>query len=113
MLLMMSRSFAGRSLWTKPKRCCSPLLNNQEFRLAQHSSQFRAPATQAMCTGAANENLSRLLLNEFSTFPVKPAAIGVQDGESVRKMSEGDRPQILVILSRKTRGASTGVSRSK
>lgn len=81
--------------------------------MAQRSGQFRAPATQAVCTRAANENLSRLLLNKFSTFPVKPASIGVQDGKAFRKMSEGDRPQMIVILSRKTRGASTGVSRSK
>lgn len=52
--------------------------------------EILTPAAQVSDSLRAHQNLPGFLLDETALLRIKPTAVGVQDGEAVREVSEGD-----------------------
>jgi hypothetical protein len=81
-----------------------PKFHDQEFILLQRRAKFVTPRRQFPWMRRTDQDLSRLLRDEFFLHWIEPSAVRVQDREAIRKMMERHRPYPLFVLRGEPRG---------
>src|SRR3954469_1346820 len=74
-----------------------PQFHDEKFLLFQCGSEFVAPRPQFGRARGAYQDLARILVDKPAAHRIKPTAVGVQDRESVGKMTKGDRMNAFVV----------------
>src|SRR4051812_7782920 len=82
--------FSARRTYSNLERYAAPELDDQQFLLLQRGAELASPAPDGGAAGGADQDLPRLLAQEFPVRRIKPPAGRVQDGVAARKVPRRD-----------------------